>query len=436
MNNNYHAEIRDSIVNINFDGRKVVLFGANSLGLDVIALLKEYAIDLYAVVDNNPLKAGERYAHLHIANPESILKKNIQDKIILIASRFYEEITGQLREWGGIENTNIFQIARINESFHFKICSDEKWKIIENDVFDGFEVYKDIIERHGSTVKIHLAAVSSIGDIFLLSLYFRQYLNRYGIENDYIILIPGENATKLAHWRGLEAASITPGKAAQLLKFAMLVGFEASNIMLLHTGYIHTRIWSRMLAWKKQSWLEHCREVLLLPPETLPERVFPVWSEKDVEHLFTENNLPIGKTVILAPYTNNVRQLPVSFWSRLAALLACKGYAVCTNIGLATETPISGTLGLRFALEDAVGALQYAGYFIASRSGLCDIIASARCRKIILYSNEIWDFISVYDFCSLKKMGLCDDAEEYVYEFDEDDMLDKIAGSLPTFALL
>jgi hypothetical protein len=426
MADGYNDEIRDNIAKICFADKKAVLFGANALGPDISALLKKQGVNLYAVVDNNSAKVGKRCSGLPISKPESVLKENRHDKIVLIASRYYDEMKAQLEEWGYAENTDIFRIAQIEDSFGFRICAERDWDALERDVSEGFKLYRSIVEKYGSDVKIHLAAVPAIGDAFLISLFFETYLKFHKIER-YTLLIPGESAARLAARQGIERVeAITASDAAQLLKFAMSVGFDASNIVLLHTGYIHTRIWSRLLTLKKMTWLEHCREVLLLPPETRPVHIARKLDEGRVTKFCRESGVVRNKTVILAPYTNSVREMPAAFWERLATALHDKGYVVATNIGNGDETPIKDTKALCLALEDIVGILEYAGTFVASRSGLCDITAAARCRKVILYSDEIWDFISVHDFCGLRRMGLCEDAEEYVYQFNDDELLNKI----------
>ena len=40
------------------------------------------------------------------------------------------------------------------------------------------------------------------------------------------------------------------------------------------------------------------------------------------------------------------------------------------------------------------------------------MVSSAACKKIILYTGEIFETIKVIDFYSLNKMGLCNDAVE------------------------
>jgi hypothetical protein len=47
------------------------------------------------------------------------------------------------------------------------------------------------------------------------------------------------------------------------------------------------------------------------------------------------------------------------------------------------------------------------------------VISSAKCKKVILYEKEALFYkSSQYEYFSLKKMGLCDDAIELEYSLD------------------
>ncbi len=65
------------------------------------------------------------------------------------------------------------------------------------------------------------------------------------------------------------------------------------------------------------------------------------------------------------------------------------------------------------------GFLNAAGFFVGVRSGLCDVISTSRCKKIILYEKEGYFYrCSPYDYFSLEKMRLCQDAVEFEYHAD------------------
>jgi hypothetical protein len=409
---------------IQMDGRRAIIFGANAVAFDIIDCLMQIGISLHAVVDNDPSKQGKKIRNYIIHKPQDILQDHGNTLVIFIASKYYGEMKAQSEGWGFVENRDIFQVAKIKDEFAFRTYSLDQFDQHRTGVQKGLAHYQSIICQYGEQIAIYLAPVSSVGDIFLLSLYFKEHL-KYGNIDKYVMLIPGNAAAAVALWRGIcPVEAISMHDADNLLNLGKTIGFEAINLKLLHTGYIHTSIWSRLLTLRKLTWLEHYRELFQLPAAVLPEDVPYVHAEAhQTIACFDKLGLQRGRTAILAPYTNNVRPPPAGFWERLASSLLELGYSVATNVGNDSEKPIKNTIALRFLLKDTVEFLEYAGFFISARSGLCDIAASAKCKKMIIYSNEIWDYIDVFDFCSLKKMGLCEDVEEYIYDYNDEELL-------------
>ena len=89
---------------------------------------------------------------------------------------------------------------------------------------------------------------------------------------------------------------------------------------------------------------------------------------------------------------------------------------------------VKGTKGIFLTYAEMIAALPDAGGFIAVRSGLCDIICHASCKKVILYP-EGWLFgaCSTLDYFSLNKIGLCADAVELEYgDLEYETLRDKI----------
>jgi hypothetical protein len=97
-----------------------------------------------------------------------------------------------------------------------------------------------------------------------------------------------------------------------------------------------------------------------------------------------------------------------------------------------TEKPVAGTSAVFFQLNQAIAFMDAAGYFIGVHSGLCDIISSSTCKKVILYEKDgLFYKSSQYEYFSLAKMGLCDDAVEVKYRGDlKDECLNEIFAAI------
>lgn len=149
----------------------------------------------------------------------------------------------------------------------------------------------------------------------------------------------------------------------------------------------------------------------------------PVWDDDSewLENVFTKYGLKFNRTVLISPFANSLAYAPgKKFWESIVMELKHKGYSVCTNVSGRQEKPIRGSIGIFIPYRYLNIFCENAGYFLAFRSGLCDLISMVYCRKVILYPDKGWpDAVksdtSTIDIFSLKRMGYGDDVEEYVY---------------------
>ena len=132
-----------------------------------------------------------------------------------------------------------------------------------------------------------------------------------------------------------------------------------------------------------------------------------------------------GKTVILSPYSENVKNLPDIFWTLLGKELEKLGYHVFVKIEKDIEKKEFGFPGIFFDYINSVPVLEYAGHFIGLRNGFCDIVSSAKCNKVVLYPVVAEEFDgsvhrSDLDFSSLSIMDLGDGTHEITVPFARD----------------
>ncbi|MEA4924881.1 MAG: hypothetical protein VB084_06155 [Syntrophomonadaceae bacterium] len=171
-----------------------------------------------------------------------------------------------------------------------------------------------------------------------------------------------------------------------------------------------------------------------LPRETIPQQpVFSADSEK-INRLMTDNNLESGKTVLLAPYSTGLADylLPELFWTELAKGLTAHGFSACTNCS-GDERPVEGTRRLFIPIREIVPFLDKSGYFISIRSGLCDVISTSKCKKIVIHTQTAkwWsDGMSLW-YTGLNHMGLCSDVVELECRGDNwDELRDEIINTM------
>ncbi len=76
--------------------------------------------------------------------------------------------------------------------------------------------------------------------------------------------------------------------------------------------------------------------------------------------------------------------------------------AVYTNI-TGGELPIRGTKPLRAPIPLIIAASEHAGRFVGIRSGLCDVLTTAKCQKTVIYPDSFYSTTphKVADFFAL-----------------------------------
>lgn len=284
----------------------------------------------------------------------------------------------------------------------------------------GVQVYKDIMKNYPVGSKLLLCPYAGTGDVYLACLYIRQYAKKMQL-NNYVLAVIGKsnyNVAKLFRIANLE--KLSQDEADKLVYLYMTVGDEFDGIKLMHhdpmQNYCGILENLRNINNIKFVDMYNCNIFMcdLEKDRELPQFNY---TSKRISDLFFKCRLEPNNTVILSPYVNTLPPIPRWVWVELAKRMKMAGYVVCTNCGGPDEKEIEGTVALRFDYDIAVPILEKCGYFIGIRSGFCDVISSAKCKKIIIYQPYIfWGEGTNIDYFSLNKNGFCDDAIEIEYE--------------------
>ena len=101
--------------------------------------------------------------------------------------------------------------------------------------------------------------------------------------------------------------------------------------------------------------------------------------------------------VIIAPFASSANEIENGFWEELANELMLKGYSVYTNVTKDRED-IKGTKRLDCSIVELLGYAENANVFISLRSGIVDLVAGCKCKKIVIYND--YKFPELYDLTS------------------------------------
>jgi hypothetical protein len=134
---------------------------------------------------------------------------------------------------------------------------------------------------------------------------------------------------------------------------------------------------------------------------------------------FTDHGLIPGRTVLMAPGSKSAPQVSVDVWAEIAQRLGERGFTIATNAPPG-ENPVPGTIPLNKSLSELFAIAQLADLVIASRSGICDMLAFAGTRLHILRPDRVLSlFPGTVLQQSLAEAGLRDTATYHTMQLDE-----------------
>jgi len=426
-----HSNLDDLYDKGVFINKFIVVFGSNEPAERIIDYLKEKKISVNAMIDNNDKKYVFTYHGVNVYKPESLISNYNENTIILIASKYYQEMLGQLQGFGYHENKQVFCIVDMQTGRLFSLEDHNFIKEIEQ-AKRGTAILKRMKEEYGYDTMIFIFPWQAIGDIYMAAGYLKAYIEKFNIKK-YLITVVGKIGKQIAMQCGFtEVIVLTREKSYELSRIVIFLGLKATNTMIVHHCLIHTNLTWKLGNYKGITFDDHFRHSIYGLDDKVKITEPPKSGKIDyIEKVFAVNGFTPGKTVILSPYANTITNPSEEFWINLVEKLNELGYTVCTNSSGKSEPAINGTKPILFGFNIIVEAIEFAGMFIGLRSGLCDYIASANAKKIIIYPDRIYNNGPVIDFFSLKRMNLTDNVYEIVYNEETPTLaIDKIMNEI------
>ena len=400
--------------------KKIVLFGASVFSKEIKNCLSEYDIDINSIVDNDTRKIGTEFMGRKVQKPEDVLlPRNNSVAILMLSYGFYREMTHQLIQMSYIKNKNFFILnLGINESIPIFIY-------ILARAMRGLSTYKKLTKKLSKKV-MFIAPYTGTGDIYLVGLFFNQYIKKHNI-TDYVFVVVSGACKKVAEIFDIKnIVIIKPTITDDIINCKMFLRADW-EIVVLNDGWMREKTqWIR--GYKGLNFEKVFRSFVFDFKDDITHELPPRKDySREIDTLFVKYGLIKGKTIVISPYSNTIFDLPNDFLEEIVDNCKNRGFAVCTNCA-GKEKPVKGTMPVFFPLNMAVDFMDAAGYFIGVRSGLCDVISSSNCKKIIFYEKEgLFYKCSQHEYFSLKKMGLCEDALEIEYQSSErEEMLQRI----------
>lgn len=417
--------IRDTVAEAvkagRFERRKALIFGCTLYARDIRETLQEQGVSLAAFLDNNPQKAGGTCLGVPVYLPGEYFERNDEDVMVILCSKYHREMAAQLEGLGcsGESWINIsVKESRKDEEDSLENLQEKLWLVEES-----YRFYREFTADDSADSWLLLCPYPGTGDIYMACMYLDAYLERERIRN-YAVVVTAESCRRTAALFGIDdIRKVSQEEMDGMLRAWEFFGTGKMRVKpLLYWGW-RTKRYLYADEYPQITFNEmFLYDVFALRPGAKKRRLTVDRESRYAEELFAELKLKPHRTVIMAPYAGSfVSEMGMEVWEELADTFKQKGWSVATNCDGEKEKPVPGTVPIWFPYKEAVQVLEYARAFIALRSGLCDIISQAACRKVILYESGF--NAARYEYFSLNKMGIASDAVELVYEKEKEDVL-------------
>lgn len=275
------------------------------------------------------------------------------------------------------------KLRQIKDFTPFKIL-----RYFKCDIMNGFRHYTQIMEKYGPDAQIYKTS-GGTGDVYVAGMYFKEYLRIHNIKRKPIFTVIRNGGNAVAELFEIENIEMISYKdRCSIVHLGVFLGFHNIHFTVIHhnPASLYTAIAAKMETVHNMCSLDVLKNTIYdgITPTGVPT------FDDDREYLnkfFRENNLCIGKTVVLAPYSVSMKPISKYFWERLAEKLVEQGFSVCTNSQGVEEPAIKGTIAINIPIKRLVPFLNLAGALVSVRSGIVDVSSTANIKRVILYSD-------------------------------------------------
>ena len=378
MERNLNGLVKEGVL----DRKKIYLFGHCNATEELVRLLEEKGFKVEAILDNNTEKQGKIYCGVVVRPPQAVMAESPEQSVVCIVARAYAAMSDQLKRLG--YTGQIRKLADYNSFAEYSL-SEETIALKQKRAEEGMGLLEALEQRYPQSFKI-LCPFSALGDIYDTMSYLPYFLRRKGIRS-YMVGVVGKACAEVVRLFGpCHVESFSQKDMDEMIQAALYT--HAADIFIAHQDRpyvvnLHRALYVKCIPLEKI----YCCGVFGLPVDTAPCK--PVCRQE----YGGPERIPAGKSVILSPYAKSVTALPDMIWEQIVDSYLEEGYQCFTNVA-GEEKPLPNTLPISPAISEIRSAVERAGTFIGIRSGICDVLREAECRKVALYPD--------YNYCDTR----------------------------------
>lgn len=375
----------------------IYLFGHCNASEELVDILIEKGYEVKAVLDNNIFKYGITYKDIPVVSPDTILKEDMGKSIVCIAARAYESMTQQLRRIG--YKGPVIKMVNYNSYAEYSL-SKETLERKRARVERGIGLIKQEKEKFPECYRIY-CPFSALGDVYYAMAYLPYFLKRKSVSK-YVVFTIGSSCAEVAKMFGAKyVEALSQRDMDESIQAALFT--EDTDAYIPHQDRPYVVKLAKALYIKKipLELIYKCG-VYGLDKDCVPYKPIKLNSYGNLDRIIP------GKAVILSPYAKSVTNISSEYWEKIVRYYKEKNYQIFTNV-FGEERELEETQRLEVKLSELQSVVERAGTFIGIRSGLCDVLKEAKCRKIALYpdccySDTQWKMEEIYHLDSFENI--------------------------------
>lgn len=371
------------------DRKNIYLFGHCNATEELADLMIEKGYYIRGILDNNISKQGTKHKNILIVSPENILDSQAENTIVCIVARAYAAMVKQLNQMG--YKGRVEQLVNYNSYSEYSLSEETLNRKLQR-VRQGMEILEQMKEKYPQCYRIY-CPFCALGDVYYMMSYLPYFLERNKI-TEYVVFSIGQACTSVVKMFGVKYAEALSQREMDEQIQAMLYSGDESAFIAHHDRPYVVNVY-KILYIKRIS-----LEMLYKYGVFALEKSCKAYRPSCLETYEKLDEIPEGKAVIISPYAKSVTNIEETYWEQIIKYFKNKGYDVYTN-AVGEEKTLSDTIRLEIPLAQLQSVVEKAGIFIGIRSGLCDVIKWADCRKIALYpdcfySDTRWKMEEIY----------------------------------------
>ena len=364
--------------------KKIYLFGHCNATEELAKLLTERGFSIEAILDNNRAKQGKRFRGIVVQAPETVLAAESEQAVVCIVARAYAEMADQLRRlrYQGA----VYKLTNYNSYAEYSL-SEETIASKKMRMEKGIRLLGRMERKHPGCFRI-LCPFSALGDVYLAMAYLPHFLEKRQIcsrraESCVIGVIGKACAGVVGIFGDYKIEVLAQEEMDQIVQAVLYTKDTRSFIAHQDRPYavnLHKALYAKRIPLEQI----YCCGVFGLHGG---EKAFaPICL-----HSYGElGQIKEGRAVVFSPYAKSVTELPDALWKEIVDSYLERGYQCFTNVA-GEEQPLDNTVPISPAISEIQSVAERAGTFIGIRSGICDVLKEAKCRKVALYPD--------YNYC-------------------------------------